>query len=45
MSGAKNKKPTWNDLKRTIGGLDLNWGWGVSSDMGELMAEYGFAEK
>jgi len=22
-----------------------DWGWGVSSDMGELMAEYGFAEK
>jgi phage-related protein len=22
-----------------------DWGWGVSDDMGELMAEYGFAEK
>ncbi|WP_197463629.1 hypothetical protein [Desulfuromonas sp. DDH964] len=22
-----------------------NWGWGVGDDMGDLMAEYGFAEE
>jgi hypothetical protein len=33
MSGAKKKKPTWNDLKRTIGGLDRDALLGLVHDL------------